>query len=124
MGLEAQKAAVAAYVAISGCSLVRTYTEVETGKRDSLENRPEFRRAIAHAKRAKATLVAAKLDRLSRSVAVTSMLHTSGVEFVACDNPGANRMTIQILAVVAENEARMISTRTKEALAAYKAAAR
>ncbi|MHB1549577.1 MAG: recombinase family protein [Vulcanimicrobiaceae bacterium] len=121
LGLEAQQAAVDAHVASTGCRLVGTYTEVETGKRDSLDNRPELRRAIAHAKRAKATLVVAKLDRLTRSVAVTSMLHTSGVEFIACDNPGANRMTIQILAVVAENEARMISERTKAALAAYKA---
>lgn len=121
LGLEAQEAAVTAHVAATGCSLVGSYTEVETGKRDSLDNRPELRRAIAHAKRAKATLVVAKLDRLTRSVAVTSMLHTSGVEFIACDNPGANRMTIQILAVVAENEARMISDRTKAALAAYKA---
>ncbi len=121
LGLEAQEAAVAAHVASTGCELVAAYTEVETGKRDDLHNRPELRRAIAHAKRAKATLVIAKLDRLARSVAVTSDLHRSGVNFVCCDNPNANRLTIQILAAVAEDEARRISERTKAALAAYKA---
>lgn len=120
LGLEAQKEAVSAHVNAHGCDLVGRYTEVETGKRDSLENRPELRKAIAHAKRTKATLVIAKLDRLSRSVYVTAELHRSGVEFVACDNPYANRLTIQILAAVAEDEARRISQRTKDALAAYK----
>jgi DNA invertase Pin-like site-specific DNA recombinase len=94
---------------------------VETAKRDTLENRPALRQAISHARRAKAVLVIAKLDRLARSVYVTAELHRSGVEFVACDNPNANRLTIQILAAVAEDEARRISERTKAALAAYKA---
>lgn len=121
LGLEAQQAAIASHVAASGCHLIASYTEVETGKRDDLDNRPELLRAIAHARRAKATLVIAKLDRLARSVAVVSMLHTSGVEFVCCDNPAANRLTVQILAAVAENEARLISERTRAALSAYKA---
>lgn len=120
LGLEAQEAAVAAHVKRHGCNLIATYTEVETAKKDSLDNRPELSKAIAHAKRTKATLVIAKLDRLSRSVAVTSQLHQSGVEFVACDQPFANRLTIQILAAVAEDETRRISERTKAALAAYK----
>jgi DNA invertase Pin-like site-specific DNA recombinase len=124
LGLEAQDAAIEAYRAAHGCSIVATYTEVETGKKDDMTNRPELVRAIAHAKRAKAILVIAKLDRLSRSVFVTAVLHKAGVEFIACDNPGANRMTIQILAVVAENEARMISQRTKDALQAFKAGGR
>jgi DNA invertase Pin-like site-specific DNA recombinase len=106
---------------MTGCKVIATYSEVETGKKDELENRPQLIRAIDHAKRAKATLVIAKLDRLSRSVYVTAALHKAGVDFVACDNPTANRLTIQILAAVAENEARMISDRTKAALAAYKA---
>jgi DNA invertase Pin-like site-specific DNA recombinase len=121
LGIEAQKAAVDAHVAGHACRLLAAYTEVETGKRDDLANRPEFRKAISHAKRSKATLIVAKLDRLARSVAVTSMLHQSGVDFVCCDNPFANRLTIQILAAVAEDETRRISERTKSALAAYKA---
>lgn len=121
LGLEAQEGAVRAYVAAHACDLIGAYTEVETGKRDTLANRPELRKAIAHAKRNKATLVIAKLDRLSRSVYVTAELHRSGVDFVACDNPTANRMTIQILAAVAENEVRQISERTKAALGALKA---
>jgi DNA invertase Pin-like site-specific DNA recombinase len=104
-----------------GCELLATYTEVETGAKDRLGNRPELRKAIAHAKRCKATLVVAKLDRLARSVAVTSMLHQSGVDSVCVDNPSANRLTVQILSAVAEAEARAISERTKAALAAYKA---
>lgn len=121
LGIEAQAAAVAQHIQQAGCELLATYTEVETGKKDALENRPEPRKAIAHAKRTRGTLVVAKLDRLARSVAVTSMLHQSGVEFVCVDNPSANRLTVQILAVVAEAEARAISERTKAALAAYKA---
>ncbi len=124
LGLEAQDAAIQAYAATTGCQIIGTYTEIETGKKDGMENRPELLKAIAHAKRAKATLVIAKLDRLSRSVFVTATLHKAGVNFIACDNPGANRMTVQILAVVAENEAKMISQRTKDALTAYKAGGR
>ena len=80
-----------------------------------------FLLAIAHAKRAKATLVIAKLDRLARNVHFLSGLMESGVTFVACDNPSANRLTVHILAAVADDEARRISERTKAALAAYKA---
>lgn len=120
LGLEGQRAAVLQHVGTAG-ALIAEYTEIETGKRDSLNNRPELRRALAHARRSKATLVVAKLDRLTRSVAVTSLLHQSSVDFVCCDNPYANRLTIQILAAVAEDEARRISERTKTALAAYKA---
>jgi DNA invertase Pin-like site-specific DNA recombinase len=120
LGLEAQKAALDRYVLQHGCRLLATYSETETGKKDTLDNRPELRKAIAHAKRAGATLVVAKMDRLARSVAVTSLLHQSGVEFVACDNPYANRLTVQILAAVAENEARAVSERTSAALQAAK----
>src|SRR5260221_640306 len=106
LGLEGQEAAVRGYAAEHGCDLIASYTEVETGTRDTLENRPELLKALAHAKRSKAILVIAKLDRLARSVYVTAELHRSGVEFVATDNPVANRLTIQILAAVAEDEAR------------------
>ncbi len=120
LGLEAQRAAVQDHVRTGG-EVIAEYTEVETGKKDSIENRPELQRALRHAKRSRATLVVAKFDRLTRSVAVTSMLHVANVDFQCCDNPHANRLTIQILAAVAEDEARRISQRTKDALRAYKA---
>ena len=121
LGLEGQQAAIAAHVLSTGCDLVASYTETETGKKHDLSNRPELRKAIAHARRSKATLVCAKLDRILRSTVVCSMLKTSGVKFVACDNPNANELTIDILAAVAANEVREISKRTKAALAALKA---
>lgn len=118
LGLEGQQAAVEAFAKQTGASVLHTYTEIESGKR---KDRPELAKALAHAKRSKATLVVAKLDRLARNVAFLSALMESGVEFVACDNPHANRLTIHILAAVAEDEARRISERTKAALAAAKA---
>jgi DNA invertase Pin-like site-specific DNA recombinase len=118
LGLEGQTAAVGAFARGQGAEIIRAYTEVETGKR---ADRPELIKALAHAKRSKATLVIAKLDRLSRNVAFMANLMESGVDFTACDNPHANRLTIHILAAVAENEAKMISERTRAALTAYKA---
>jgi DNA invertase Pin-like site-specific DNA recombinase len=117
LGLEAQQAAVAEYARQHNAKVLASYTEVETGKRS---DRPELAKAIAHAKRTRATLVVAKLDRLARNVAFTSKLMDSGVDFVCCDNPHATRLTIHILAAVAEDEARRISERTKAALAAAK----
>jgi DNA invertase Pin-like site-specific DNA recombinase len=121
LGLEGQEKAVAEHVAGAGCELIAAYTEVETGKKHDLVNRPELRNAVAHAKRSKAVLVVAKLDRLLRSTMVRATLKTSGVRFIACDNPHANELTIDILAAVAEDEVRRISERTKVALAAAKA---
>ena len=118
LGLEAQEAAVSAHAASSGSAIVGRFVEVESGRR---ADRPELLKAIAHAKRARSTLVIAKLDRLSRNVAFLANLMEAGVDFVACDQPNANRLTVHILAAVAENEAMMISQRTKAALAAYKA---
>lgn len=117
LGLEAQEAAVHAFAKQGGGEIIATYREVETGKR---KDRPELLKAIVHARRSKAVLVVAKLDRLARNVAFTSALMESGADFVATDNPHANRLTIHILAAVAEDEARRISDRTKAALAAYK----
>src|SRR5512135_441974 len=118
LGLEGQEAAVVAFAHEHGGEIIRAYREVETGKRS---DRPELVRALAHAKRSRATLVIAKLDRLARNVHFLSGLMESGADFVCCDNPHANRITIHILAAVAEDEARRISERTRVALAAYKA---
>lgn len=118
LGLEGQQAAVAAFCASCGGKVIAAYTEVESGKR---KDRPALAKALAHAKAAKAVLVVAKLDRLARNVAFTSALMESGVEFVACDQPHANKLTIHILAAIAEHEAQAISDRTKAALTAAKA---
>lgn len=112
LGLEAQRAAVAAY------KVVAEYTEVESGKRS---DRPQLALAIEHAKRIGATLVVAKFDRLARNVHFLAGLMRSGVKFVAADMPEANKLTIHVLAAVAEHEAEMASVRTKAALAAAKA---
>jgi len=117
LGLEGQQAAIADYVRQQNGALIAEYVEVETGKS---RDRPELLKAIAHAKRSKARLVVAKLDRLARNVAFTSALMEAKVDFVACDNPHANKFTIHILAAVAEHEAEQISQRTKAALAAAK----
>jgi DNA invertase Pin-like site-specific DNA recombinase len=118
LGMEGQTAAVEDYARGIGATIARSYREVETGKRS---DRPELLKALADCKRSKAILVIAKLDRLARNVAFLANLMESGVEFVACDQPQANRLTIHILAAVAENEALMISDRTRAALTAYKA---
>jgi DNA invertase Pin-like site-specific DNA recombinase len=120
LGLEAQQRAVAAYLETHGGELVAAYTEVETGTRKG-NNRPQLAAALAATKRQKAKLIIAKLDRLARNVHFISGLMESGVDFLALDVPSANRMVMHILAAVAEEEARMISTRTTEALAAAKA---
>lgn len=118
LGLEAQQHTVEQFVAAQQGQLIGSYTEVESGKNS---DRGELKKAMAHAKLAKATLVIAKLDRLSRNVAFLSALMETGVDFVACDNPCADRFTVHVLACVAEKEARDISARTTAALGAYKA---
>ena len=117
LGLEAQQAAVAEYAAKEGLKVVAEYVEVESGKKAA---RPELAKALNHCRAAKATLVISKLDRLSRNVAFLSGLMEAGVEFVALDNPTATPFTLHILAAVAEQEAKDISKRTKDALAAAK----
>ncbi len=117
LGLDAQRSAVAAFVAGRG-GFIAEFTEVESGRRN---DRPELHRALDLCRERRATLVIAKLDRLARSVSFIANLMDSGVEFVAVDMPQANRLTLHILAAVAEHEREMISTRTKAALAAAKA---
>jgi DNA invertase Pin-like site-specific DNA recombinase len=118
LGLEAQRAAVGRYLAGIGGILKAEHTEVETGRRN---DRPELQKALAACRKHKARLVIAKLDRLSRNVAFIATMMDAGVEFVACDNPHATRLTLHILAAVAEHEREMISARTKAALQAAKA---
>jgi DNA invertase Pin-like site-specific DNA recombinase len=117
LGLEAQKRAVREYLDGGKWSLIAEFTEIESGKRN---DRPRLAEAMRAAKRQKATLVIAKLDRLARSVAFIATLMEGGAEFVAVDMPAANPLTIHILAAVAEHERQMISERTKSALAAAK----
>jgi DNA invertase Pin-like site-specific DNA recombinase len=118
LGLEAQRTAVEAHAAAIGGRVVQWYVEVETGKR---ADRPELQRALAHAKRSKATLCVAKLDRLSRNVRFLATVMDSGCEFAAADMPAANRFMLHVMAAVAEHEAKAISERTKAALQAAKA---
>ena len=116
LGLEAQRAAVTTFVA--GCGeLADHFTEIESGRKN---DRPELHQALELCRARRAILVIAKLDRLARNVAFIANLMESGVEFVAVDMPQANRLTLHILAAVAEHEREMISQRTKAALAAAK----
>lgn len=118
LGIEAQRAAVDGYLNGGKWSLISELVEIESGKRS---DRPALAKALAMCRLHNAVLVVAKLDRLSRNVAFLSALMESGVEFVACDFPTANKLTLHIMASVAENEAAMISKRTKDALMAARA---
>jgi DNA invertase Pin-like site-specific DNA recombinase len=118
LGLEAQQEAVRAYLNGGNWHLVAEVTEVESGKRN---DRPKLADALRLCKLHGATLIIAKLDRLARNVAFISNLMESGVDFTAVDFPKANRLTVHILAAVAEHEREMISARTKAALQAAKA---
>jgi DNA invertase Pin-like site-specific DNA recombinase len=113
LGLDAQRQAVKQYAATTGATITKTCTEVETGK---LNTRPELTKALHLAKVTGATLVIAKLDRLSRNAAFLMALQDAGVKFIAADMPQANNLTIGIMALVAQQEAEAISRRTKEAL--------
>jgi DNA invertase Pin-like site-specific DNA recombinase len=118
LGLEAQREAVTAFAASRRSEIIAEYVEVESGGKS---DRPALLAALAHAKRVKATLLIAKLDRLARSVAIVSSLMEAGVDFVAADMPEANKFVLHIIASVAEYEREQISARTKAALAAAKA---
>lgn len=123
LGLEGQDAAVAAYASAYGGIVLRTYTEIETGKR---ADRPELANALSDCRRSKAMLVIARLDRLSRNTKFLLTLLEGGVDVAFCDlphvPPGAvGKFLLTQMAAVAELEAGLISERTKAALAAYKA---
>src|SRR5262249_54726049 len=105
------------YTTRVGGRILQSFTEVESGKKS---DRPELRRAVALARRKKAILIVAKLDRLARNVAFVSALMESGADFRAADFPEANRLMIHILSAIAEYEAKLISERTKAGLQSRK----
>ncbi len=118
LGLEAQRSATVRYLVGIGGTVLREFTEVESGKRS---NRPELHRALRACKEAGAVLLIAKLDRLARNVHFISGLLESGVRFVAVDMPNADRFMLHVYAAMAEEEGRRISERTRAALASAKA---
>lgn len=118
LGLEAQQKAINDYLNGGNWALISEFVEVESGKKN---DRPKLAAALQQCRMTGATLIIAKLDRLARNVAFISKLMDSGVDFVAVDFPQANRLTVHILAAVAEHEGKMISERVKVALAAAKA---
>ncbi|NDW09612.1 recombinase family protein [Dysgonomonas sp. 520] len=111
LGLEAQKTIVENYTKNS--IVIAEFTEIETGKS---ANRPQLNKALECCKINNATLLVAKLDRLARNLNFITSLQASNIDFVCCDMPTANRLTIHIIAAIAENEAQLISQRTKQAL--------
>jgi DNA invertase Pin-like site-specific DNA recombinase len=117
-GLDAQRKAVADYLNGGAWELLGEFVEIESGKRNG---RPKLAEALAACKKHRARLVIAKLDRLSRNVAFIATLMDGKIDFVCCDFPSANRLTLHILAAVAEHEREMIAKRTKDGLAAAKA---
>lgn len=118
LGLDAQRKAVGDFLNGGSWELLGEFVEVESGK---VDDRPQLNAALAQCELTGATLVVAKLDRLSRNVAFLATLQDSGIRFVAADMPEANELTIHIMAAVAQAERKAISRRTKEALAAAKA---
>lgn len=117
-GIEAQRQAVKRYLASLDCEHLGTFEEVESGAKNE---RPQLAAALKLAKSKKAVLVIAKLDRLSRNAAFLLQLQDSGVDFVACDCPNADKLSIGIIALLAQRERELISERTKAGLAVAKA---
>jgi DNA invertase Pin-like site-specific DNA recombinase len=113
LGLDAQKTAVNRFTNNCSDCIVSEFTDIESGKND---NRPELQKAIEEAKKHKAHLLIAKLDRLSRNASFIFMLRDAKVDFTCCDMPQANSITIGIMAVLAQDERERISQRTKVAL--------
>ncbi len=114
LGLSAQRSSVQKYVSGQEGIILNEYTEIETGT--SKRQRVEIHKAIKQAKNENAVLIIAKLDRLARNVNFVSSLMDAGIEFLAVDMPSANNFTIHIFSALAEQEAMLISSRTKLAL--------
>jgi DNA invertase Pin-like site-specific DNA recombinase len=117
-GVDAQRGAIETYLALTGAELSEEFIEVESGRRN---DRPILEQALLACRRQKATLLVAKLDRLSRTVVFLSRLVEARVDFVAVDNPHANKLMVHLLAAFAEHERDMIAARTKAALASARA---
>lgn len=117
LGLDAQRAAVRLYARRHGLTLLNEVTEIESG---SVNKRPFLLQALDQCKSHNAILLIAKLDRLGRNIAFIAALMEAGVEFVAVDNPNANKLILHIMAAFAEHERDQISQRTVAALAAAK----
>lgn len=116
LGLEAQKNAIQAF--LKDASPLETYTDIESGKQ---ARRPELLQAIKACKKRRATLLVAKLDRLSRDVAFIFTLQKEGIKFTCADFPHFNTLTLGIFASLAQYEREIISKRTRDALQAKKA---
>jgi DNA invertase Pin-like site-specific DNA recombinase len=115
--MEAQKQAVQRYLTSLDCEHLATFEEVESGANNK---RPQLTAALQFAKSKKAILIIAKLDRLSRNAAFLLQLQDSGVDFVACDMPNADKLSVGIIALLAQRERELISQRTKAGLAIAK----
>lgn len=113
LGLEGQERAVKSFAEHRGLEIIASFTEVESGKKNS---RPKLHEAIEMCSREDATLLIAKLDRLARNAAFIMNLQDSKIKFIACDMPDANELTVGIMALVAQQEAKAISERTKAGL--------
>ena len=120
LGLEAQQELVRNFLNGGRWSVIGEFTEIESGTRKRLKHRPMLRAALELARKQKATLVVAKLDRLARDVQFISTLLNGNVKFVCADMPEADRTFLQMVSVFSEYEAKRISERTTEALAALK----
>ncbi len=123
LGIEAQRAALARFIDAEGCEALGEFVEVETGKgADALDRRPQLAAALAMAKKARASVVVAKLDRLSRDVAFISDLMARRVPFIVAElGADADPFMLHLYAALAEKERHLISDRTRVALAARKA---
>ncbi|WP_376093726.1 recombinase family protein [Roseomonas sp. CCTCC AB2023176] len=121
LGLEAQRAAVRAFVAAQGWALVAEYEDVASGKDD---RRPGFQAALQRCRQLGAILVAARLDRITRRAHTLSQLLEDGVSIRAADMPGADDLMLRVYAAMAQKERELISERTRAALAAARARGR
>ena len=117
LGLEAQREIIHNY--LRDKKPIFEYVEVESGRKTD-KGRPKLKEALSQCRTYRAKLIVAKLDRLARNVSFLSALLDSDVEIVFCDFPQANKMVLHILASISQYEAELISTRTKQALAAKK----